>query len=197
MPETVQVPPVPQVIQKVVPEPVLARRLDRVQKESALEGRLQSMRLDNQGTFEEWSKAFKLDGGGTIFRALGREVQKLQNPEWEEYSLTAEDYSNILVEYGIEGSQHNLEFLKRSTTREELRLRAEELKLQADLTRDLANAGVKRFVAGVLNVPENAALVAAGAATGGTAAVAMLGDRKSTRLNSSHVRISYAVFCLK
>src|SRR5690606_41536048 len=25
----------------------------------------------------------------------------------------------------------------------------------------------------------------------------MLGDRKSTRLNSSHVKISYAVFCLK
>src|SRR3989442_662646 len=25
----------------------------------------------------------------------------------------------------------------------------------------------------------------------------MTGDRKSTRLNSSHVRISYAVFCLK
>src|SRR5436305_14712415 len=35
----------------------------------------------------------------------------------------------------------------------------------------------------------------------GTAAVTQLlnvnGDRKSTRLNSSHVRISYAVFCLK
>src|SRR3989442_9314451 len=29
------------------------------------------------------------------------------------------------------------------------------------------------------------------------AQVAMLADRKSTRLNSSHVRISYAVFCLK
>src|SRR5690554_6360593 len=27
--------------------------------------------------------------------------------------------------------------------------------------------------------------------------IALLGDRKSTRLNSSHVRISYAVFCLK
>src|SRR3989442_3282377 len=27
--------------------------------------------------------------------------------------------------------------------------------------------------------------------------VAEVGDRKSTRLNSSHVRISYAVFCLK
>src|SRR3989442_15999936 len=26
---------------------------------------------------------------------------------------------------------------------------------------------------------------------------ALAGDRKSTRLNSSHVRISYAVFCLK
>src|SRR5690606_40391728 len=26
---------------------------------------------------------------------------------------------------------------------------------------------------------------------------ALIGDRKSTRLNSSHVKISYAVFCLK
>src|SRR5690625_6542285 len=31
----------------------------------------------------------------------------------------------------------------------------------------------------------------------GTLAQAMPGDRKSTRLNSSHVAISYAVFCLK
>src|SRR3989442_8418275 len=29
------------------------------------------------------------------------------------------------------------------------------------------------------------------------AGLAVLQDRKSTRLNSSHVRISYAVFCLK
>src|SRR6266498_5097674 len=29
------------------------------------------------------------------------------------------------------------------------------------------------------------------------AVVLPVGDRKSTRLNSSHVRISYAVFCLK
>src|SRR5690606_41828208 len=28
-------------------------------------------------------------------------------------------------------------------------------------------------------------------------ALGRLGDRKSTRLNSSHVKISYAVFCLK
>src|SRR5690606_26203159 len=31
----------------------------------------------------------------------------------------------------------------------------------------------------------------------GCAAAADFGDRKSTRLNSSHVKISYAVFCLK
>src|SRR5207249_9696528 len=36
--------------------------------------------------------------------------------------------------------------------------------------------------------------VRVGAETGRTARV---GDRKSTRLNSSHVSISYAVFCLK
>src|SRR5690606_40179244 len=34
-----------------------------------------------------------------------------------------------------------------------------------------------------------------GGSTGGTAEAAK--DRKSTRLNSSHVKISYAVFCLK
>src|SRR5437868_15345211 len=34
-------------------------------------------------------------------------------------------------------------------------------------------------------------------ATGGTAGLLKTIDRKSTRLNSSHVSISYAVFCLK
>src|SRR5699024_11967058 len=32
---------------------------------------------------------------------------------------------------------------------------------------------------------------------GNTAGNMVIGDRKSTRLNSSHVSISYAVFCLK
>src|SRR5690625_5619191 len=32
---------------------------------------------------------------------------------------------------------------------------------------------------------------------GGAALIIIAGDRKSTRLNSSHVAISYAVFCLK
>src|SRR6266496_5617859 len=36
-----------------------------------------------------------------------------------------------------------------------------------------------------------------GACVWGTICNASAGDRKSTRLNSSHVEISYAVFCLK
>src|SRR5205814_10286516 len=36
-----------------------------------------------------------------------------------------------------------------------------------------------------------------GAQWGGGALAAACGDRKSTRLNSSHLGISYAVFCLK
>src|SRR3989442_6487695 len=39
--------------------------------------------------------------------------------------------------------------------------------------------------------------VAIGAATITAITMPLLLDRKSTRLNSSHVRISYAVFCLK
>src|SRR5438445_9421823 len=37
----------------------------------------------------------------------------------------------------------------------------------------------------------------AGVSDLGSLADAMVGDRKSTRLNSSHANISYAVFCLK
>src|SRR3712207_7198591 len=37
----------------------------------------------------------------------------------------------------------------------------------------------------------------AGAGRGGQGRRAVGGDRKSTRLNSSHANISYAVFCLK
>src|SRR3712207_7334201 len=39
--------------------------------------------------------------------------------------------------------------------------------------------------------------VPAGTASGRTLRVRGRGDRKSTRLNSSHANISYAVFCLK
>src|SRR3712207_7937914 len=40
-------------------------------------------------------------------------------------------------------------------------------------------------------------LVVTGASTGVAVRYRMLEDRKSTRLNSSHANISYAVFCLK
>src|SRR5690606_39910576 len=40
------------------------------------------------------------------------------------------------------------------------------------------------------------ALIERGMTRGATVGL-LLGDRKSTRLNSSHVKISYAVFCLK
>src|SRR3712207_7794654 len=40
-------------------------------------------------------------------------------------------------------------------------------------------------------------LVAVGELLGELADLGVVGDRKSTRLNSSHANISYAVFCLK
>src|SRR3989475_9538868 len=40
-------------------------------------------------------------------------------------------------------------------------------------------------------------LPAQGSAVGGVVVTRASGDRKSTRLNSSHSQISYAVFCLK
>src|SRR2546430_4455832 len=53
----------------------------------------------------------------------------------------------------------------------------------------LAQAAAPRVVAGVNQYP-----VGPG---GETRLAAKAGDRKSTRLNSSHSQISYAVFCLK
>src|SRR3712207_7071078 len=49
--------------------------------------------------------------------------------------------------------------------------------------------------AGVHQVPLVRRGLGSGRSPGGVAVVA--GDRKSTRLNSSHANISYAVFCLK
>src|SRR5439155_24778335 len=44
---------------------------------------------------------------------------------------------------------------------------------------------------------EDCTTIGEGASMGFTPALNALRDRKSTRLNSSHVAISYAVFCLK
>src|SRR3712207_7074892 len=54
-------------------------------------------------------------------------------------------------------------------------------------------AGILEYVAPALHRPE---AVVNGFGPGG-ALPYLWGDRKSTRLNSSHANISYAVFCLK
>src|SRR5690606_40249981 len=54
------------------------------------------------------------------------------------------------------------------------------------------------FHQGVARLPHNGpATVVADQAAQTPAALDIKKDRKSTRLNSSHVKISYAVFCLK
>src|SRR5690606_39728710 len=61
-----------------------------------------------------------------------------------------------------------------------------------DFTKNVGN--YKSAFSGLSN------LMGAFGVVGGITGVVMLGksiDRKSTRLNSSHVKISYAVFCLK
>src|SRR5690554_7226134 len=52
-------------------------------------------------------------------------------------------------------------------------------------------------LAGDPRIAEAMARAARRHGAGGRASHLVSGDRKSTRLNSSHVRISYAVFCLK
>src|SRR5690606_3962780 len=59
-----------------------------------------------------------------------------------------------------------------------------------------AEFGASRVLGGLCQI--NATLGAQGQVKHlGQHAVFVYGDRKSTRLNSSHVKISYAVFCLK
>src|SRR5438034_6735102 len=65
-----------------------------------------------------------------------------------------------------------------------------------------AAGGHSPLVAGLSGVAARYAAASGGAAAAGRlrpprAAPALLRDRKSTRLNSSHTVISYAVFCLK
>src|SRR5690606_41869609 len=60
-------------------------------------------------------------------------------------------------------------------------------------------AGQRAGVDGAAAVPQAAAGIHGAVSAGAPAAGGQQspGDRKSTRLNSSHVKISYAVFCLK
>src|SRR6266702_389213 len=67
------------------------------------------------------------------------------------------------------------------------------------LRRGLAVGGAGAIGAGLLanGLPAFAETGSGGLTQGDAAILRFLSDRKSTRLNSSHVAISYAVFCLK
>src|SRR5438874_9921609 len=54
-----------------------------------------------------------------------------------------------------------------------------------------------QFVAGQSWIPDQVAAVFKNAGPAVSYGALLILDRKSTRLNSSHVEISYAVFCLK
>src|SRR3712207_7641183 len=57
--------------------------------------------------------------------------------------------------------------------------------------------GLAPYLAQALHVPENRVRKAAGLPLVPDDRMNITTDRKSTRLNSSHANISYAVFCLK
>src|SRR3989442_10847935 len=68
--------------------------------------------------------------------------------------------------------------------------------VQAQAALKIPRASLSR-VLGVTAAQLHAARLATGSGTQPIPQAASQVDRKSTRLNSSHVRISYAVFCLK
>src|SRR5690606_41103947 len=87
-------------------------------------------------------------------------------------------YTTLFRSLEVEAAQANIEEL-------EARLEAERIRLE-DHT-------IRSPIDGVIE----ACRVRGGEAVGTTTELFVVVDRKSTRLNSSHVKISYAVFCLK
>src|SRR3989442_4040684 len=77
--------------------------------------------------------------------------------------------------------------------------RVDQRTLAATPAASSAQARAKAFALPILFAqnPQNAIEGAAASPTRSQTKGSELRDRKSTRLNSSHVRISYAVFCLK
>src|SRR3712207_8316727 len=62
---------------------------------------------------------------------------------------------------------------------------------------DRRGRNLRRFVDAAVRAGDACRRRSAGGARGVRAAAQQAADRKSTRLNSSHANISYAVFCLK
>src|SRR3712207_7098076 len=66
-----------------------------------------------------------------------------------------------------------------------------------DLLRQAAGDGLRGAAVAPVDRVLQAGIVGLGRVVGGERPVVRRVDRKSTRLNSSHANISYAVFCLK
>src|SRR3989442_13947602 len=101
--------------------------------------------------------------------------------------------------FDVEDVRENLATLAQDLV---VALRAEEIEaLRADCVHEsVAATGQDHYAIGVVladRVEQMDELLVGVAVEDQLAAVSVQGDRKSTRLNSSHVRISYAVFCLK
>src|SRR5690625_5108333 len=75
----------------------------------------------------------------------------------------------------------------------ERKLKADEMEGSTFTVSNLGMFGIKSFTS-IINQP-NSCILSVGAII--QKPIVKDGDRKSTRLNSSHVAISYAVFCLK
>src|SRR5690606_40487864 len=80
-------------------------------------------------------------------------------------------------------------------THTELRLRGGVTPYLLEMGARIGGSGVSQYIASGVTGIDFAAQALRIAA--GTATEPLASDRKSTRLNSSHVKISYAVFCLK
>src|SRR5436309_12366367 len=102
-------------------------------------------------------------------------------------STCMRDYDNRSLPLQAEG----VGFVRNSRTSMNQAIRREFLERRDEIARICARLGVRRLEI------FGSAVTGAGKRPGDLDFLVDLGDRKSTRLNSSHVKISNAVFCLK
>src|SRR5215475_13538380 len=109
----------------------------------------------------------------------------------EDVTLTDDALRRMATEYTREAGVRALE---RSIARVLRKIAARLASGKAELPVTVGRDDLHGYLGHPRFTPESAERTAVpGVATG----LAVTGDRKSTRLNSSHVKISYAVFCLK
>src|SRR5690606_7715178 len=102
--------------------------------------------------------------------------------------ISESEYNRFLLNYdlqrqAVQSAENNLLLIREGSTR------------KSDLVSNIIRATVDGMVLDLPN--KEGAFIVESSTFGAGTTVAILADRKSTRLNSSHVKISYAVFCLK